>query len=108
MAQKAPPTLQVLLLAFGYAENVPKTIRPDANRHQHRYIPHFARPAALEHHPIQIHVRKLTGDLSIAPGFDVLINLLVKPADGPRTDPRAPPGFGNVLHSAHTYPGQIH
>lgn len=97
VAQEASPALQIFLLALGDTEDLPETIGAHANRHEHRDIAHFARPAALEHHAVEVQVRKLTLDPACAPGLDMPIDLLVQPRDGARAHPCAPERFRNVL-----------
>ncbi len=38
----------------------------DADRHEYRDVLHLARPAALQNHPIQVHVRELALDRTVA------------------------------------------
>ena len=71
VAQEAAPALEIFLLALGHAQNLPITIRADADRDQHRDVLHFAGPAALENHAIQVQVRELARDRPVAPGLDV-------------------------------------
>src|SRR6266849_470881 len=78
--QKTAPTLQILLLALRNAEDLPETVGSDADRDQHGDIAHLAGPTAFEHDTVEIHVRKITLDRAIAPGFDMPVNLLVQPA----------------------------
>jgi hypothetical protein len=47
VAQEAAPTLQIFLLTLRYAQDLPETIGPDADRNQHRDVLHFSRPASL-------------------------------------------------------------
>src|ERR1035438_4202480 len=70
VAQKATPALQILLLAFGDTQDLPETIGPNANRHQHADVAHFACPTALEHHAVEINVGELTLDRAVAPRLD--------------------------------------
>ena len=99
--KEAAPALEILLLTLGDTEDLPVTVRADANRHQHREVLHIARSAALEDHAVQVQVRELPDDLPVAPGLDVPVDLLVEPRDRARAHPRAPQRLGDVFDSSH-------
>src|ERR1700683_3076498 len=48
MTKKSAPALQIFLLTFSDAQDLPETIGADADRHQHADVAHFAGPATLE------------------------------------------------------------
>src|ERR1700741_5313472 len=108
MPQEPAPALQILLSPLRHAQNLPKTIGPDADRYQHRDVAHLPGPAALEDDAIEVQVGKFTDDLAIAPRLDVPVNLLVKARDRARAHSRAPQCFGDVLDSPHRYSRQVH
>ena len=43
-----------------------------------------------------------------APLFDLLVDLLIEPADRTRRDPSAPQGLGDVLHPPDRNAGHVH
>src|SRR5262249_31389193 len=67
-----------------------------------------AGPAALEHDAIEINIRVLALDRTIAPRLDRPVDLLVKVRHRRGRHPRAPQCLRDVLDPAHPYPGQIH
>src|SRR5262249_51165164 len=80
MPQKAAPAFQILFFPFGDTEDLPITVGTDADRHQHGDITNLPRPAPLDDHPVEVRVGKFAGDLAVARGFDVAINLLIWPS----------------------------
>src|ERR1700751_293373 len=97
MPQEPAPALQILLFPLRHAQNLPKTIGPDADRYQHRDVAHLPGPSALEEDAIEVQVGKFADNLAIAPRLDVPVNLLVEARDRTRAHPRAPQCFGDVL-----------
>src|SRR5262245_22658848 len=76
LEERAPATL-VLLRPLANAENFPITALVYADRNQQRDVAHLAGPAALEHDAIEINIRVLALDRTIAPGLDRPVDLLV-------------------------------
>jgi len=70
VTQEPAPTLQIFLLAFGDAQDLPKSIGPDAIAISTEMFL-TSPPSFSQDHSVQIHVRKLAGDLAVAPGFNV-------------------------------------
>src|SRR6185295_2444453 len=68
------PTRFVLFGAFADAENLPIALAIDPDRHQQRYVAHFARPGALEHDAVEINVGMFALDRPVAPGLDRSVN----------------------------------
>jgi hypothetical protein len=81
MTQEPSPALEIFLLALGDTENLPITVRADADRHQHRDILHLTGPAALQNHPVEVQIRELARDLAVAPSLNMPVDLLVEPRD---------------------------
>ncbi len=63
--------VQRVLRTFFDPKDLAVAVGTDANGHQYRDVAHLARAAALEKHPFEVPVGKLTHDLAIAPGLDV-------------------------------------
>jgi hypothetical protein len=93
VAQEVAPTLEIFLLTFGETQNLPIAVRADADRHQHRDVLDFPRPAALQDHAVEVQVRELARDLTDAPRLDgaglVAPALAQRSAD--RLEPSDPP-----------------
>src|SRR4051812_36437866 len=100
-----PPVLAtaglVLLSALADAQNLPKTFRIDGTGHQERNIANLAGPSPLHHDAVEIQIRMLAFDAPIPPRLDFGVDLLVEVRHRARTHPRAPEGFGDVLHPPH-------
>src|SRR5262249_20131595 len=71
-------------------------------------VAYLAGPAALEHDAIEINIRVLALDRTIAPGLDCPVDLLVQVRHRRGRHPRAPQCLRDVLDPAHRHPGQIH
>jgi hypothetical protein len=54
VAETSAPALQILFFSFSDTENLPKSIRADADRHQHRDVLDLSAPAPLEDHSIEV------------------------------------------------------
>src|SRR2546429_3656848 len=76
LEERAPATL-VLLRPLANAENLPVAALVHADRNQQRDVAHLAGPAALEHDAIEINIRVLALDRTIAPVLDRPVDLLV-------------------------------
>src|SRR5262245_46070156 len=103
--------LQPVLSSFAPSqipENLPITALVHADRNQQRDVAHLASPAALEHDAVEINIRVVALDRTIAPRLDGPIDLLVQVRHCRGRHPRAPQSLRNVLDPAHRYPGQIH
>src|SRR5260221_1558348 len=77
MLEELAPATLVLLRPFANAENLPIAALVHADRTKQRAVPHPAGPAALEQEPIEINIRVLALDRTIAPGLDRPVDLLV-------------------------------
>src|SRR6516225_7751994 len=101
--------LQPVLSSFAplaNAKNFPITALVHTDRNQQRDVAHLAGPAALEHDAVEINIRVLALDRTIAPGLDRPVDLLVEVRHRRRRHPRAPQCLRDVLDPAHRYPGQ--
>src|SRR5262245_24769691 len=107
LEERAPATL-VLLRPLANAENLPIAALVHADCNQERDVAHLAGPAALEHDPIEINIRVLALDRTIAPGFDCPVDLLIQVRHRRGRHPRPPQCLRDVLDPAHRHPGQIH
>src|SRR5262245_16351049 len=108
MLEERAPARLILLRPLANAKNLPITALVHADRNQQRDVAHLARPAALEHDAVEINIRMVALDRTIAPGLDRPIDLLVEVRHRRRRHPRAPQCLRDVLDPAHRYPGQIH
>src|SRR6516164_2680010 len=104
---RTPATL-VLLRPLANAENLPIAALVHADCNQERDVAHLAGPAALEHDAIEINIRVLALDRTIAPGLDCPVDLLVQVRHRRGRHPRPPQCLRDVLDPAHRHPGQIH
>src|SRR5215510_9800552 len=107
LEERAPATL-VLLRPLANAENLPIAALVHADCNQERDVAYLAGPAALEHDAIEINIRVLAFDRTIAPGLDCPVDLLVQLRHCRGRHPRAPQCLRDVLDPAHRHPGQIH
>src|SRR5262249_33312544 len=107
LEERAPATL-VLLRPLANAENLPIAALVHADCNQERDVAYLAGPAALEHDAIEINIRVLALDRTIAPGLDCPVDLLVQVRHRRVRHPRPPQCLRDVLAPAHRYPGQIH
>jgi hypothetical protein len=78
MFEEAAPACFVLFGTFADAENLPISTIIDPDRHQQRDVADLAGPAALEYNAVQVNVRVLAFDRSVAPSLDRSVNLLVR------------------------------
>src|SRR5262245_383980 len=108
MLEERAPARLVLLRPLANPENLPITALVHADRNQQRDVAHLASPAALEHDAVEINIRVVALDRTIAPRLDGPIDLLVQVRHCRGRHPRAPQSLRNVLDPAHRYPGQIH
>ena len=99
--QKRRPAGLVLLGALADAQNLPKTLRIDGTGHQERNIANLAGPSPLHHDAVKIQIRMLAFDAPHPPRLDFGVDLLVEVRHRARAHPRAPEGFGDVLHPPH-------
>ena len=90
MLEEAAPARFVLLGAFADAENLPKTLSIDADRHQQRDVADLASPGAFDHDAVQVDVRMLALDRPVAPGLDRAVDLLVQVRHRRSGDTRVP------------------
>jgi hypothetical protein len=58
---------------------LPEPVARHADCDEDGDVAHLAGPTPLEDHAIEVDVRKLSGDLPVTPGLDVLVDLLVWP-----------------------------
>src|SRR2546430_10351800 len=108
MLEELAPATLVLLRPLANAENLPIAALVHADRNQQRDIAHLAGPAALEHDAIEINIRVLALDRTIAPGLDCSVDFLVQVRHRRGRHPRPPQCLRDVLDPAHRHPGQIH
>src|SRR6516162_2281100 len=108
MLEERAPARFILLRPLANAENLPITALVHADRNQQRDVAHLAGPTALEHDAVEINIRMVALDRTVAPGLDRPIDLLVEVRHRRGRHPRAPQCLGDVLDPAHRYPGQIH
>ena len=106
--QEGRPAGLVLLGALDDAEDLTEALLIHADRHQERDVAHLAGPAPLEHDAVEIDVRVISRDRLAAPGFDLLVDLLVEVRHRPWRDPRTPEGLGDVLHTPDRDARQVH
>src|SRR5262249_44728292 len=107
LEERAPASL-VFLRPLANAENLPIAALVHADRNQQRDVAHLARPTALEHDAVEINIRVIALDRTIAPGLDRPVDLLVEVRYRRGRHPRPPQCLRDVLDPAHRYPGQIH
>src|SRR5262245_50008490 len=108
MLEERAPARLILLRTLANAENLPITALVHTDRNQQRDVAHLAGPAALEHDAVEINVRMVALDRTIAPRLDRPVDLLVEVRHRRGRHPRAPQCLRDVLDPAHRYPGQIH
>src|SRR5262245_66513356 len=108
MLEERAPARLILLRPLANAENLSITALVHADRNQQRDVAHLASPAALEHDAVEINIRVVALDRTIAPRLDGPIDLLVQVRHCRGRHPRAPQCLRDVLDPAHRYPGQIH
>src|SRR5262249_44029913 len=108
MLEERLPASLVLLRPLANAENLPIAALVHADRNQQRDVAYLAGPAALEHDAIEINIRVLVLDRTIAPGLDCPVDLLVQLRHRRGRHPRPPQCLRDVLDPAHRHPGQIH
>src|SRR5215467_3515149 len=108
MLEERAPARLILLRPLANAKNLPITALVHADRNQQRDVAHLARPAALEHDAVEINIRVVALDRTIAPRLDRPVDLLVQVRHGRGRHPRAPQCLRDVLDPAHRYPCQIH
>src|SRR5262245_20873318 len=108
MLEERAPTRLILLRPLANAENLPITALVHADRNQQQDVAHLAGPAALEHDDVEINIRVLALDWTVAPRLDRPVDLLVEVRHRRGRHPRAPQCLRDVLDPAHRYPGQIH
>src|SRR5215831_2109793 len=70
MLEELAPATLVLLRPLANAENLPIAALVHADCNQERDVAYLAGPAALEHDAIEINIRVLALDRTIAPGLD--------------------------------------
>src|SRR5215467_14041205 len=107
LEERAPASL-VLLRPLANAEDLPIAALVHANRNQQRDVAHLAGPAALEYDAVEINIRVLALDRTIAPRLDRPVDLLVEVRHRRGRHPRPPQCLRDVLDPAHRHPGQIH
>src|SRR5215831_3822584 len=107
LEERAPASL-VFLRSLANAENLPITALVHADRNQQRDVAHLAGPAALEHDAVEINIRVVALDRTIAPRLDRPVDLLVEVRHRRGRHPRAPQCLRDVLDPTHRYPGEIH
>src|SRR5262249_39363910 len=78
MLEESAPARLILLRPLANAENLPITALVHANRNQQRDVAHLAGPAALEHDAVEINIRVVALDRTIAPRLDRPVDLLVE------------------------------
>src|SRR5262249_54394203 len=105
--ERAPATL-VLLRPLANAENLPIAALVHADCNQERDVAHLAGPAALEHDAIEINIRVLALDRTIAPRLDRPADLLVQVSPRRGRLPPPPQFLRDVLDPAPRPPAQIH
>src|SRR6516165_841162 len=98
----------VLLRPLANAENLPIAALVRADCNQQRDVAHLAGPAALEHDAVEINIRVLALDRTVAPGLDRPVDLLVQVRHRRGRYPCPPQCLRDVLDPAHRYPRQIH
>src|SRR5262249_26394616 len=107
LEERAPASL-VFLRPLANAENLPIAALVHADRNQQRDVAHLAGSAALEHDAVEINIRVVALDRTIAPRLDRPVDLLVEARHRRGRQPRAPQCLRDVFDPAHRYPGQIH
>src|SRR5262249_49971947 len=105
--RKLAPATLVLLRPLANAENLPIAALVHADCNMQRDVAHLAGPAALEHDAVEINIRVVALDRTIAPRLDRPVDLLVEVGHRRRRHPRPPQCLRDVLDPAHRYPGQI-
>src|SRR5262249_35441835 len=108
MLEELAPATLVLLRPLANAENLPIAALVHADCNQERDVAYLAGPAALEHDAIEINIRVLALDRTIAPRLDRPVDLLVQVRPRRGGPPRPPQCLRDVLDPAHRPPGQIH
>src|SRR5262249_29207604 len=77
MLEELAPATLVLLRPLANVENLIAAL-VHADRNEQRDVAHLAGPAALEHDAVEINIRVVALDRTIAPRFDRPVDLLVK------------------------------
>src|SRR5262249_36537 len=96
MLEELAPATLVLLRPLANAENLPIAALVHADCNQQRDVADLAGPAALEHDAIEINIRVLALDRTIAPGLDCPVDLLVHVRHRPAPHPHPPHSLRHV------------